>query len=104
MIPHIDSRLGGVPYFMLFELSACTEQISLVSLTGTIVVNPMSALLSTTPLLPYDGDTIGQPSTCVQRVESDHDEFVTVASKVTVVTTVTKSTITTHKRYRIEDA
>jgi len=50
----------------------------------------------------YDGDEAGQSSTCTQRVEFEHDEFGTIANEVTVVTTT--NTITTHKRYRVEDA
>ncbi|KAF9641838.1 hypothetical protein BDM02DRAFT_3125025 [Thelephora ganbajun] len=48
----------------------------------------------------YDGDTTGQSSTHTQRVESDHDESGMIVKAVTVVTT----TITTHKKYRTEDA
>ena len=56
------------------------------------------------PLPPYDEDTTRQSSTRTQRLESEHDEFGTVVNEVTVVTTVTKSTVTTHKKYRVEDA
>ena len=47
----------------------------------------------------YSGDTIGQSSTHVQHVESEHDEFGTIVSEVTVVTTTSTSTVTTRKRY-----
>ena len=50
----------------------------------------------------YNGHpTAGQSSTRVQRDESS-DEFGTIVSEVTVVTTT--STVTTHKRHRVEDA
>ena len=55
-------------------------------------------------LPPYIEDTTGQSSTSTQRVGSEHDGFGTIVNEVTVVTTVTNSTITTHKRYRVEDA
>lgn len=51
----------------------------------------------------YDEGTTGQSSTHVQRVESENDEFGTIVNEVTVVTTVTNSTITTRKRYRVGD-
>ena len=53
-------------------------------------------------LPPYDEGTTGQTSTRVQRVESEGDELGTIVNEVTVVTTVTNSTITTRKRYRVE--
>ena len=43
----------------------------------------------------YDGDD-SQPPTCTQHAESDRDEFGTVVTEVTVVTT--------RKKYRVEDA
>jgi hypothetical protein len=52
-------------------------------------------------LPPYDGDA-GQSSTRAQHTESEYDEFGTVVNEVTVVTTT--STVTTRKRYRVEDA
>ena len=56
------------------------------------------------PISPQDGDASRQSSTRDQRVELEHDEFGTVVNQATVVTTVTNSTITTHKRYLVEDA
>ena len=47
----------------------------------------------------YEGDT-GQPSTRTQHTELERDELGTVVNEVTVVTT----TVTTRKRYRVEDA
>ena len=49
----------------------------------------------------YEGDA-GESSTLAQRVESEQDEFGTVVNEVTVVTTT--STVTTRKKYRVEDA
>ena len=46
----------------------------------------------------YEGGA-GQPSTRTQHTESEHDELGTVVNEVTVVTT----TVTTRKRYRVED-
>jgi len=61
---------------------------------------PRSSLETPEPgsLPPYGGDT-AQPSTHAQHVESERDEFGTVVNEVTVVTT----TVTTRKRYRVED-
>ena len=50
----------------------------------------------------YDGDATRQPSTHTQYIESESDEFGTIVSEVTVVTT--NSTVTTRKRYRVDDA
>jgi len=49
----------------------------------------------------YDGGSAGQSSTRAQHVESEQDEFGTIVNEVTVVTT--NSTVTTRKRYRVED-
>ena len=49
-----------------------------------------------------DGNTTGRPSTHTQRAEFERDEFGTIVNEVTVVTTT--STVTTHKRHRVEDA
>ena len=55
-------------------------------------------------LPPYDGDTAGQSSVCTQHVESEKDEFGMIVNEVTVVTTTSTSTVTTRKKYRVEDA
>ena len=52
----------------------------------------------------YHGDATGQSSTHTQHTESEHDEFGTIVSEVTVVTTNSTSTVTTRKKYRVEDA
>ena len=52
---------------------------------------------------PYDADENGQPSARTQHAEFERDEFGTIVNEVTVVTTVTRSTVTTQKRYRVED-
>ena len=44
----------------------------------------------------YDGGVTGQSSTGAQHVESERDDFGTIVTEVT--------TITTRKRYRVEDA
>jgi hypothetical protein len=44
----------------------------------------------------YDGDATGQSSTRAQYAESEQDDFGTVVTEVT--------TVTTRKRYRVEDA
>jgi N-methylhydantoinase A/oxoprolinase/acetone carboxylase beta subunit len=64
----------------------------------------LTETLGSGTLPPYDGDAAGQSSTRAQYAESEHDEFGTVVNEVTVVTTVTTNTVTTRKRYRVEDA
>ena len=44
----------------------------------------------------YEGDETGQSSTRTQRAESERDDFGTIVTKVT--------TVTTRSRYRVEDA
>ena len=44
----------------------------------------------------YDRDATGEPSTHTQHAESERDDFGTVVTEVTIVTT--------RKRYRVEDA
>ncbi|KAF9641997.1 hypothetical protein BDM02DRAFT_3194118 [Thelephora ganbajun] len=67
-----------------------------VEVEGVFTPSP----LGSGPLPPYDEDPTGQSSTRTQHVESEHDEFGTIVKEVTVVT----STITTYKKYRVEDA
>ena len=56
-----------------------------------------SNTLGSGSLPSYDGDTTGQPSTnYAQHAESERDDFGTIVTEVTV--------ITTRKRYRVEDA
>ncbi|KAF9649755.1 hypothetical protein BDM02DRAFT_1746311 [Thelephora ganbajun] len=62
----------------------------------------LSEMLGSGSLPPYNGNPTGQSSTHAQRTEAEHDEFGTVVNEVTVVTTT--STVTTHKKYRVEDA
>ena len=38
----------------------------------------------------YEGDGIGQSSTCTQRAESKNDDFGTIVTEVTTVTTTTR--------------
>ena len=44
----------------------------------------------------YEGDAIGESSVRGQRTESERDEFGTIVTEVT--------TVTTRRRYRVEDA
>ena len=55
-------------------------------------------------LPPYGEDATGQPSARVRHTEFEQDEFGTIVNEVTVVTTNSTSTVTTRKRYRVEDA
>ena len=55
-------------------------------------------------LPPYGEDAAGQSSTHARHAESEQDEFGTIVNEVTVVTTNSTSTVTTRKRYRVEDA
>jgi len=57
-----------------------------------------SETLESGSLPPY-GDA-GQSSTRAQHVELERGELGTIVNEVAVVTT----TVTTHKRYRVEDA
>ena len=52
----------------------------------------------------YDGRATGSepPPTRVQNIGTERDEFGTIVNEVTTVTTT--STVTTRKRYRVEDA
>ena len=61
----------------------------------------LSEKLGSDSLPSYDGDTTGQSSTHLQHAESEHDELGTTVNEVTVVTTT--GTVTTRKRYRVED-
>ena len=59
--------------------------------------------LGSIPPPTYEGHMTEPDSpTHVRRVESEHEEFGTIVNEVTVVTTT--STVTTRKRYRVEDA
>ena len=60
----------------------------------------LSETLGSDSLPSYDGDVTGQSSTRAQHVEPEHDEFGTIVNEVIVTTT----TVTTRKRYRVEDA
>ena len=62
---------------------------------------PPPEMLGPGPLPPYDGRAVGQHPAHAQRAEFERDEFGTIVNEVTVVTTT--STITTRKRYRVED-
>ena len=58
-----------------------------------------SGTLGSGPLPPYTEETLGRSST---HIESEQDEFGTIVNEVIVVTTT--STVTTRKKYRVEDA
>jgi hypothetical protein len=60
---------------------------------------PSARLRSSSEALD-DGDPSVQSSTYAQHSESEYDELGTVVNEVTVVTT----TVTTRRRYRVEDA
>lgn len=62
-------------------------------------LHPSSETLESGSLPSYERDA-GQSSTRAQHTELERDELGTVVNEVTVVTT----TITTHKRYRVEGA
>ena len=52
----------------------------------------------------YSGDAPGQSSTHTHHAEFERDEFGTIVNDVTVVTTTSTNTVTTRKRYRVEDS
>ena len=60
---------------------------------------PSSETLGSVSPPSYNVDTAGQSSTRVQHAESENDEFGTIVNEVTVLTT----TVTTRKKYRVED-
>jgi len=62
---------------------------------------PQMSSETPSPAFPpsYNGDVPGQSSTYAQHTESEYGEFGTVVNEVTVVT----STVTTRKRYKVED-
>lgn len=60
----------------------------------------LSETLGSGSLPSYDGDATEQFSTRAQHTESEHDEFGTIVNEVTVTTT----TVTTRKKYRVDDA
>jgi len=56
---------------------------------------PSSGALGSGSLPPYREDATGQPSAHAHRTESGNDDFGTTVAEVT--------TITTRKRYRVQD-
>ena len=75
-----------------------------VNVEGTLTPSQLlSETLGSGSLYPcYDGHPTGKSFSRAQCDESEHDEFGTIVNEVTVVTTT--STVTTRKRYRVEDA
>ena len=71
------------------------------------VITPTSSSssgnLDSSSLPSYDGDITGQTTTRTQHIESERDGFGMIVNEVTVVTTNTSNTVTTHKRYRVAD-
>lgn len=59
---------------------------------------PLSETLGPRSPPSYDGDATGQSSTRTQDAESERDDFGTIVTEVTTVTTSTR------RRYRVEDA
>jgi len=57
----------------------------------------LSEMLGSGPPL-YNGDATGQASVHTQVAESERDDFGTIVTEVTTVTTATR------RRYRVEDA
>ena len=61
------------------------------------VLNPSrrsSEALGSGSLPPYDGDATGRSSTHAQHAESERDDFGTIVTEVTI--------LTTRKKYRVE--
>jgi len=70
-----------------------------VNVENTFAPSQLSSETLSSGLLPsYDGEATSglQPSTCAHHTESEREGFGTIVTEVT--------TITTHKRYRVEDA
>jgi hypothetical protein len=67
-----------------------------VNVEGTVTPSqPLSKTTGSDSLPSYDGGTTGQSSAHTQRTESERDDFGTIVTEVT--------TVTTRKRYRVED-
>jgi len=68
-----------------------------VKVEGTITPSQsLSETLSSGSLPPYDRDATGESSAHTQHMESEGSDFGTIVTEVT--------TVTTCKRYRVEDA
>ena len=66
---------------------------------ASMPLHPSFEALGPGSLPSYERDP-GQSSTHAQHAETERDEFGTTVNEVTVLTT----TVTTRKRYRVEDA
>ena len=66
---------------------------------ASVPLYPSFETLDSGSLPSYERDP-GQSSTHAQHAETEHNEFGTIVNEVTVLTT----TVTTRKRYRVEDA
>ena len=76
-----------------------------VKVENTSTPSPSSSEnLGSGPLPSYDEDATRQSSARARHAEFERDEFGTIVNEVTVVTTNSTSTVTTRKRYRVEDA
>ncbi|KAF9648161.1 hypothetical protein BDM02DRAFT_2342340 [Thelephora ganbajun] len=70
-----------------------------VKVEGTVTPSQSSPeTLGSGPLPSYEDGASGQSSTRAQHTESERDDFGTIVTEVTTVTT------TTRRRYRVEDA
>ena len=100
---HNDNRAVFQVILYKHELHVSCRIWKLLPVNVEGAVTPSQSLsetLGSDSLPSYDRSTIGQSSTHTQHTEAEDDELGTVVNEVTVVTT----TVTTRKRYRVEDA
>ena len=69
--------------------------VKVESTSTPLLSSPLPGNLDLGSLPSYDGGVTGQSSTRTQHVGPERDDFGTIVSEVTVVTT--------HKRYRVPD-
>ena len=77
------------------ELNADAWQVWRLIPVEAIPPKPPHEELGLGPLPPYDENEPGQPPARARHVEQERDDFGTVVTEVTIVTT--------RKRYRVED-
>lgn len=91
----VGNKDNGAPV-KLAELNQNTWQVWRLIPEEATTPQPLYEALGLGPLPPYDENEPEQPPAHVQHVEQERDDFGTVVTEVTIVTT--------RKKYRVEDA